>query len=767
MKLRKLFMFLVLGLVAFALVACGGEKEPAKDPEDDNKQQNPGEDPNENQQNPPAGPTEDAEQKVKEYVAKVAITYAEGDSKDSVTKDITLGTVEAEGLTIAWVSDKADAIDNTGKVTRTYEDQKVKLTATATYKEKTANQEFELTVKALEKVKVAAIVIKGAAKVEEGADATYTLEVTPDDAYDKSVTWAVDDETVATITESGTLTAIKAGKVKVTATAKDGSEIKGELEVTVEKPLPTEPITIAAANALEKGEYAYIEGKVVGTSGRGYVLRDATGLMYVYAFGAEDEMEKNFFYEVGDSIYVIGKRDYYNVIELVPITSDYLLEEVELDDIAATMIDKDALDAYVAKPAEGETKEYPVQLVGIEGKLSISADGKYYNIIIDGTENQGSISYILEDDKANYENDKTYTFYGYAVGHSSNKYMNIMLAPYDPPLPPYEEVYVEGALYVNPAFTAESCSWGGHALTFGTDGFALLIDAVNAATDGQTIYLQSGEYELTPGTACKIDKNLTFVGPNAGIPGWAAKRYPEAKFNLKNSSESGSTDITIGASLYFDGVALVGQTPGYASGIMFEACETTTGVTIKNSLLQDKNTIFKVQKGTDANYVIDSCWNSGVSQFFAWVTAGTKSFTYINNVFDAEGSGAVGNANAALFRFLCAGIEVKIFNNTFINDEAETNAGWFEFGGGDTAKVYLQYNNFRLVNRFFFNRGQAMASVIINNNIITDGDNAVLSEVPVGYKEVAGYTVGTDTYESEEAMKEAWEAIKATLLPAA
>ena len=71
--------------------------------------------------------------------------------------------------------------------------------------------------------------------------------VLPIDATDKSVTWSIDPPAgVATIDSDGLLTAVDNGTVKVIATANDGSDVFGELDITINIPPVTVTVTFNA-----------------------------------------------------------------------------------------------------------------------------------------------------------------------------------------------------------------------------------------------------------------------------------------------------------------------------------------------------------------------------------------------------------------------------------------------------------------------------------------------------------------------------------------
>jgi hypothetical protein len=85
-------------------------------------------------------------------------------------------------------------------------------------------------------VSAISVVVDGEGEATISAkDGTLQLKanVTPSTASNKSVTWSVDEPEIATISNTGLLTAKTNGKVTVTATAKDGSGEKGSLVVTV------------------------------------------------------------------------------------------------------------------------------------------------------------------------------------------------------------------------------------------------------------------------------------------------------------------------------------------------------------------------------------------------------------------------------------------------------------------------------------------------------------------------------------------------------
>lgn len=58
--------------------------------------------------------------------------------------------------------------------------------------------------------------------IEEDKDAQFVVTIVPSDATDRRIEWTSEDESIATVSKEGVLTALKPGKTTVTAVARDG-----------------------------------------------------------------------------------------------------------------------------------------------------------------------------------------------------------------------------------------------------------------------------------------------------------------------------------------------------------------------------------------------------------------------------------------------------------------------------------------------------------------------------------------------------------------
>lgn len=95
-------------------------------------------------------------------------------------------------------------------------------------------------------------------------------EVLPADASDKSLEWSVSDITLASVSETGLVSAINDGVVTITATALDGSGVFGTLDITNSNQTPVVPvasITVSGAGGAteitENGGSLQMEAEVL------------------------------------------------------------------------------------------------------------------------------------------------------------------------------------------------------------------------------------------------------------------------------------------------------------------------------------------------------------------------------------------------------------------------------------------------------------------------------------------------------------------------
>jgi uncharacterized protein YjdB len=171
---------------------------------------------------------------------------------DATNKSVTWTVTEADGTT---ATDKA-TIDASG-VLKAVKDGKVRVKATA----KDGSNAYgtkDITI-TNNPILVSEIAVSNAENLTSISTKSGTLQmsavVSPTDAANKLVTWAVTETNGSTtdkasISTSGLLTAVKNGTVVVKATAKDGSNISGIKNITItNNPVAVSTITVSGAGS--------------------------------------------------------------------------------------------------------------------------------------------------------------------------------------------------------------------------------------------------------------------------------------------------------------------------------------------------------------------------------------------------------------------------------------------------------------------------------------------------------------------------------------
>ena len=109
---------------------------------------------------------------------------------------------------------------------------------------------------------------KSAETLTVGGTTTLTAIITPDNATNKEVTWKSSNEKVATVDQSGKVTAVGAGEATITVTTKDGGH-KATCTVTVnenEQNVPVSGVSISGNTEINEGATTQLKATVTPSS---------------------------------------------------------------------------------------------------------------------------------------------------------------------------------------------------------------------------------------------------------------------------------------------------------------------------------------------------------------------------------------------------------------------------------------------------------------------------------------------------------------------
>ena len=151
----------------------------------------------------------------------------------TTTLTATVAPENATDKTVTWESDKTNiaTVDNTGKVTAIKDGTAIITAKTANGKAATCTVTVNKAVVPVESVTLN----KSEITLEIDDTETLTATVSPESATDKTVTWTSDKENIATVDNTGKVTAIKDGTATITATTANGKT--ATCSVTVNAPL--------------------------------------------------------------------------------------------------------------------------------------------------------------------------------------------------------------------------------------------------------------------------------------------------------------------------------------------------------------------------------------------------------------------------------------------------------------------------------------------------------------------------------------------------
>lgn len=194
----------------------------------------------------------------------------------------------------------------------------------------------------------------------------------------------------------------------------NGTEIGGD------DPGPIDPTQATIADVIggTVGNTFTTQGQIVAINGRSFLIQDATGRMLVYQGWDNDAKKPVYDYaaSIGQTVKVTGKTTTYS--KLVQFSEEGLSVEKVSDGTftqpAPEKFDGPAFDAYKAATPVVKYIEYT-------GTLTI--DGFYYNIAVDGTSLQGSLAYPADGFVDASLNGQPVTVCGYTLGMTNGAQM--------------------------------------------------------------------------------------------------------------------------------------------------------------------------------------------------------------------------------------------------------------------------------------------------------------------------------------------------------
>lgn len=212
----------------------------------------------------------------------------------------SVGGSEVSGNTLSWSSDNTDfvTVDANGEVTAVAEGS-----ANITASSKSGDYKALCTISVVEMVESITItpesydeLIYG--KVVDADLATFSVELDkllPEDATIKAIEWKSSDETIATVSADGLVTAVNAGEVEIYAASTDGSGVESNrCKVTIKAANEVTNIVISGApteDIMEKGDTAELSATVTPDDATNSDITWSSSAPEIISVTAEGEIE--------------------------------------------------------------------------------------------------------------------------------------------------------------------------------------------------------------------------------------------------------------------------------------------------------------------------------------------------------------------------------------------------------------------------------------------------------------------------------------------
>ena len=197
-----------------------------------------------------------------------------------------------------------------------------------------------------------------------------------------------------------------------------GNNLEATVNVTVTGALGNQ-ISVDDIYSATQGTEVETSGLVVGISEKSFVLSDETG--YILVYRGEDATEAGA--AIGDQVTLKGKVGKYGemvqIVEPITITKTATGQDVEYPD-TPTVINADNISTFDI------SKSSYIQMTG-----TYNASGEHHNIVIEGTQVQGSITYPVDDLGLSDLQGHNITVKGFFAGGNNSSFRNILVVDVD------------------------------------------------------------------------------------------------------------------------------------------------------------------------------------------------------------------------------------------------------------------------------------------------------------------------------------------------
>jgi uncharacterized protein YjdB len=238
-----------------------------------------------------------------------------------------------------------------------------------------------------------------------------TATVTGTNSPAQTVTWAVADSTVATISDAGLISAVKTGSTTFTATSTVDTTKSATFNLTVTAEVFDSIATLNTAKTSAK-----VHGVVNGLTSSGFILDEGTAALYVYTSSAPTVAQGDFVKAEGEVVIYKGVLEMKNakVAKLIEGTKPTVATAVEL---TKTKVDEWAAASWADTALTLATTNVQPMSFLAEAKTV----GTYVNLFIEGSSIAISAVSVTDAMKAAVVAGKWYDMVAYPNGYNSTK----------------------------------------------------------------------------------------------------------------------------------------------------------------------------------------------------------------------------------------------------------------------------------------------------------------------------------------------------------